>query len=97
MRRCEKLVPAPTSQEDDELALHVRNALERFGAAELTERESEVIQLVLRGHNTESVATQLGIASATAKLHRRRAYAKLSVGSQGELFFKFLETLDPLA
>jgi len=73
--------------------LEVECALERFGAGELTPRELDVIHLVLRGHNTESVATQLAIAADTVKLHRKHAYAKLRVNSQGELFFKFLESL----
>lgn len=69
------------------------DALERFGADLLTPRESEVIGLVLYGHNTQSVAVRLGITADTVKLHRKHAYAKLRVNSQGELFFKFLEHL----
>jgi DNA-binding CsgD family transcriptional regulator len=47
----------------------------------------------LRGHNSESVAHQLGISWNTARRHRTRAYAKLGVSSQGELFYAFLRTL----
>lgn len=68
-------------------------AVEEFGADGLTPREKEVIGLVLYGHNTQSAAAQLGITSDTVKLHRKHAYAKLCVSSQGELFFKFLEHL----
>ena len=69
-------------------------ALDHFGSEQdLTPRESEVIQLVLRGHNNQSVANQLEIAPDTVKLHRKHAYAKLRVASQGELFFRFLETI----
>ena len=71
----------------------VEDALNLFGADLLTPREQEVVHLVLRGHNTQSVANVLEIASDTVKLHRKHAYAKLRVSSQGELFYKFLESL----
>ncbi|MEM7410459.1 MAG: helix-turn-helix transcriptional regulator [Myxococcota bacterium] len=71
----------------------VEDALERFGKEMLTPREQEVVHLVLRGHNTQSVAQSLEIAPDTVKLHRKHAYAKLRVSSQGELFHKFLSTL----
>ena len=72
----------------------LEGALERFGADCLTEREGAVIRLVLRGHNTRSVASELEISTETAKLHRKHAYAKLRVSSQGELFFQFLQSLE---
>jgi DNA-binding CsgD family transcriptional regulator len=72
----------------------LQSAFEHFGEGCLTERESAVIRLVLRGHNTRSVASQLEIAPDTAKLHRKHAYAKLRVSSQGELFFQFLQSLE---
>ena len=71
----------------------IEEALHRFGENVLTPREQEVVHLVLRGHNTQSVASLLEIAPDTVKLHRKHAYAKLQVSSQGELFYKFLESL----
>ena len=71
----------------------VDGALEDFGTDVLTPRERDVIQLVLRGHSTESAARQLGISWNTVKRHRLAAYAKLRVGSQGELFYTFLRTI----
>ena len=50
----------------------------------------DVVNLLLHGHDTQSVAANLEIARETVKLHRRHAYAKLRVSSQGELFYKFL-------
>ena len=67
--------------------------MDRFGVNLLTPREHEVVDLVLRGHNSESVARQLEIARDTVKFHRKRADAKLRVRSQGELFYMFLESL----
>ena len=73
--------------------LSVETAVERFCAGRLTPREQEVIGLVLRGHNTQSAANQLGISADTIKLHRKHAYAKFQINSQGELFSKFLESI----
>jgi DNA-binding CsgD family transcriptional regulator len=71
----------------------IDSALEQFGVDVLTNREQEVIHLVLRGHNSESVAHQLGVMLDTVKRHRMHAYAKLRVGSQGELFSLFLKSI----
>ena len=72
----------------------IDGAVERFGAGVLTAREQEVVHLILRGHNTESVGHQLGMSWNTARAHRSKAYRKLGVSSQGELFYAFLRTLD---
>ncbi|MEM1112253.1 MAG: helix-turn-helix transcriptional regulator [Pseudomonadota bacterium] len=68
-------------------------ALEGFGTSLLTERETQVINLVLHGHSTKTVAEKLNISMETVKLHRKHAYAKLEVGSQAELFYLFLDSL----
>lgn len=57
-----------------------------FGAGVLSPRENEVVRLVLAGHATRAVADALGCAEGTVKAHRRNAYSKLGVSSQGELF-----------
>jgi len=71
----------------------VEAALDRFGASSLTPREAEVVRLLLRGHSTRAAADRLGIAPATAALHRKRAYAKLGVRSQAQLFYHFICSL----
>lgn len=68
-------------------------ALEAFGSSLLTDRETQVINMVLHGHSTKSVAERLGISVETVKLHRKHAYAKLEVSSQAELFYLFLDSL----
>ena len=82
-----------TESHEDESLPDVNFNLDAFGKDVLTPREREVIRLVLSGHNTESVAHRLGIAADTVKLHRKHAYAKLEVKSQGELFTLFLDFL----
>ena len=68
-------------------------ALESFGSSELTDREAQVINLVLHGHSTATIAEGLCISTETVKLHRKHAYAKLAVNTQAELFYLFLNFL----
>lgn len=63
-----------------------------FGASVLTERECEVVQLILRGHSSESIGFNLGISLGTVKTHRKNAYAKLAISSQSELLSLFLKS-----
>jgi DNA-binding CsgD family transcriptional regulator len=68
-------------------------ALDAFGSSLLTDREAQVINLVLHGHSTKTVAEKLSISMETVKLHRKHAYAKLEISSQAELFYLFLDSL----
>lgn len=61
-----------------------------FGAAILTDREKEVVKLVLTGHSSQSISLRLGISVPTIKSHRRNIYSKLEIGSQAELFSRFI-------
>ena len=71
----------------------MHSALNAFGSSLLTEREAQVINLVLHGHSTKTVAEKLSISMETVKLHRKHAYAKLEISSQAELFYLFLDSL----
>jgi DNA-binding CsgD family transcriptional regulator len=75
------------------LRAQLHSALESFGSSLLTERETQVINLVLHGHSTKTVADKLSISMETVKLHRKHAYAKLEVSSQAELFYLFLDSV----
>ncbi|MCG3168560.1 MAG: hypothetical protein CALGDGBN_00057 [Pseudomonadales bacterium] len=75
------------------LTRQLDSALEFFGRDFLTEREAEVLQLLLRGHSTKSIAERLRISPETVKLHRKHSYAKLDVCSQAELFHLFIDSL----
>ncbi len=84
-------------QSDDERPMDTRidELFDDFGKPELTDREREVIQYVLRGHSSESISLHLEISITTVKTHRKRAYAKLGICSQSELlsaFLKFIAT-----
>ena len=71
----------------------LREAFAAFGRHRLTQREGEVVSLVLRGHSSEAIASELKIAAGTVKIHRKNIYAKLGIGSQAELFSLFLASL----
>lgn len=53
--------------------------------AGLTRREREVMQLMIRGLMNREIASNLGAAEATIKIHRRRIMDKLSVKSVPEV------------
>lgn len=91
-KTCASAQAAPSTEQAD-LHGRVEAALDRFGDAMLTPREGEVIRLLLRGHSTKAAAERLGIAAATTALHRKRAYAKLGVRSQAQLFHRFIQSL----
>jgi DNA-binding CsgD family transcriptional regulator len=87
---------------DDQLKIASMN----FGRSILTQRESEIVQLMLRGHSVKSTANDLNISIDTVKSHRKNLYEKLEISSQSELFLLFFDSLafakhskdyDPLA
>jgi DNA-binding CsgD family transcriptional regulator len=65
-----------------------------FGDGILTAREREIVEHTLKGHSAEAVGRILGISPGTVRIHRRNIYAKLRISSQGELFSRFIQTLD---
>lgn len=68
----------------------MEHGFESFAADILSERERMVVQLVLRGHSSGSIAQHLDIAEGTVKNHRKSIYAKLGLSSQAELFSMFV-------
>jgi two-component system, LuxR family, response regulator DctR len=55
------------------------------GLAELTEREREVMQLVVEGKPNKLVAEHLSISVRTVEVHRARVFDKMNVKSAVEL------------
>jgi len=53
--------------------------------AELTERESEVMRLVIEGYPNKRIANALGISVRTVEVHRARVFEKMDVKSAVEL------------
>ncbi|ARD46263.1 helix-turn-helix transcriptional regulator [Colwellia sp. PAMC 21821] len=75
------------------IRMRMQHALDHFGASILTQREQQVVHLILHGHTTKTVAEELNIVVETVKLHRKHAYAKLDINSQSELFYLFIDSL----
>lgn len=68
----------------------VSAAYTEFGARHLSERERQIVSLILQGHSTGSVAHLLDISAGTVKVHRKNIYRKLGLSTQAELFAAFL-------
>lgn len=60
-------------------------------APRLTEREREVLELVVKGLTYAEIAGVLGVSWNTAATHVRRIYRKLEVRSRGEAVFEALQ------
>ena len=56
------------------------------GWEHLSAREKDVALLMIDGHMTESIASQLEISMHTVKDHRKSIFRKLKVGSLAEFF-----------
>ena len=68
-------------------------ALDAFGRDVLTEREREIMHLILKGHSSKSTARMLDISPGTVRIHRNNLYGKLGISSQSELFNLVLSAL----
>lgn len=62
--------------------------------ADLTQREHEVLQLILAGKLNKQIADQLGISIKTVEVHRARVMEKMQAGSLAELVQNVM-TVDP--
>ena len=68
---------------------------------QLTDRETDIIRLILVGQPNSHIARNLGIGVGTVKNHRHRLYNKLDITTERELFSMFLsqmigkETVEP--
>ena len=55
----------------------------------LTDREREVLELVMHGHNNKTIADRMGVTVAAVKFHLQHIYEKLHVHSRTEAALKF--------
>jgi DNA-binding CsgD family transcriptional regulator len=79
-RHCEEEVAADPLQK-----LHILFAT-RQPFTKLTAREREVCVRILTGFGSEAIASDLGIGLHSTFTYRKRAYQKLGISSQNELF-----------
>ena len=59
-------------------------------------REAEVVSRIVMGMRTEAIGAELGIKAATVITFRKRAYAKLGVARQAELFARCVQVFSDL-
>ncbi|HLF40770.1 MAG TPA: response regulator transcription factor [Acidimicrobiia bacterium] len=64
---------------------HRPAGLRRNDPIELTQRERDIVQLIVDGHSNKALAAALGIAHQTAKNHVRHVMAKVRVSSRTQL------------
>lgn len=64
-----------------------------FAINQLTVRERTILQLLLQGNDSKTIAEQLTIGVGTVKNHRKHIYNKLHIESQSALFAMFLNHL----
>lgn len=87
--------PELLSSDRFSIDFHVRmtQAFRLFGTSLLTDRESEITHLLLKGHSAKTIARLLGISPGTVRNHMKSIYGKLEISSQSELFGLFFEAL----
>lgn len=57
----------------------------RRGEPDLTERQKDVLRLMLKGYNNERIASELAIAQNTVKQHAHAIFTALGVSSRAEV------------
>jgi DNA-binding CsgD family transcriptional regulator len=67
------------------------NLVDIFDQVELTEREKEIITLMLEGKTNRAIAEELFITENTIKSHCRNIYAKFNVRNKSELLVEFAD------
>ena len=60
----------------------------------LSPREAEICAMILVGYTTLGISLNLEISINTVATHRKRAYKKLGIATQNELFCKCFEVWD---
>lgn len=84
--------PAPRSAEETlpELKLALLN-----GGYKLSDREAEICAGIILGFTILGISLRLNITVNTVATHRKRAYAKLGISSQNELFSRYFYMVKP--
>lgn len=89
---CGGLFPSDMTETAKESG-RIEGILHRFGSSVLTRREAAVIRFMLAGMSAGAIARALRISLGTVRVHRRNAYHKLSISSQGQLFALALKAI----
>jgi DNA-binding CsgD family transcriptional regulator len=60
-------------------------------ASVLTARETEILELIARGHSTVAIADRLFLSPHTVQTHRKRIIRKLNINSPTEFVIYALD------
>ncbi len=71
---------------------HLREVL-LAGPHRLSPREAEICAGIVLGYSTLAISLNCSITPNTVATHRKRAYAKLGISSQNELFARYFNTV----
>lgn len=88
-------VPEPTSlspERRERMYQELRSALLKAPGG-LTQREAEICASIALGYTTLGIGLNLGISINTVATHRKRAYAKLGISCQNELFARYFDNM----
>ena len=85
MVRCDGELLITTVVRECALAIPERS-LDVPGLQRLSEREREVVEMLLRGHRSKEIAAQLTVSEKTIGSHRARAFRKLALRGVEDLF-----------
>lgn len=71
---------------------HLKDVL-LSGPHKLSQREAEICAGIVMGYSTEAISLNCSISTNTVATHRKRAYAKLGISSQNELFVRYFSAV----
>lgn len=92
-RRVEQQPAAPSQVSRQELFNRICDAMCRDNKL-LTAREAEVCASIMLGYTVVGISMNLGISVNTVSTHRKRAYSKLRISSQNELFGRYVSLVE---
>ncbi|WP_437880410.1 helix-turn-helix transcriptional regulator [Pseudomonas sp. LRF_L74] len=85
--------PATLSPERRERMFHELRASLLKAPGSLTQREAEICASIALGYTTLGISLKLGISINTVATHRKRAYSKLGISCQNELFARYFDSV----
>lgn len=88
-RACGTAIDFSSQAQRDNAIGYLRDVL-LGGPQRLSVREAEICSRIALGYSTLAISLHYGISLNTVATHRKRAYAKLGICSQNELFSRYM-------
>ena len=87
---CVQLASVPTPERREFIRQQLHEILLN-DPGKLTPREAQICALIAVGYTSLGIGLMLDVSINTVGTHRKRAYAKLKISSQSELFSRYVE------